>query len=57
MIQKLGTIRTYFKEDVTAALGLALVVLPIALGIAIASGVPPMAGVISAVIGGLLLLF
>ncbi|BDS09788.1 SulP family inorganic anion transporter [Aureispira anguillae] len=57
MIQKLGTIRTYFKEDVTAALGLALVVLPIALGIAIASGVPPMAGVISAVIGGIVATF
>lgn len=51
MTQKLGTITTYFKEDITAALGLALVVLPIALGIAIASGAPPMAGVISVVVG------
>ncbi|WP_052592404.1 SulP family inorganic anion transporter [Aureispira sp. CCB-QB1] len=57
MTKKLGTIQQYFKEDVTAAFGLALVVLPIALGIAVASGVPPMAGVLSAVVGGIVATF
>lgn len=57
MTQKLGTVKNYFKEDITAALGLALVVLPIALGIAVASGVPPMAGVVSAIVGGVIATF
>jgi len=57
MTTKIGTIKHHFKEDLTAAFGLALVVLPIALGIAIASGVPPMAGVIAAVVGGVVTTF
>lgn len=57
MTKKLGTIQQYFKEDITAAFGLALVVLPIALGIAVASGLPPMAGVLSAVVGGVVATF
>lgn len=57
MTKKLGTIQQYFKEDMTAAFGLALVVLPIALGIAVASGLPPMAGVLSAVVGGIVATF
>lgn len=54
---KQGTIQQYFKDDLNAAFGLALVVLPIALGIAVASGVPPMAGVLSAVVGGIVATF
>jgi len=57
MTKTLGTIQQYFKEDMTAAFGLALVVLPIALGIAVASGAPPMAGVLSAVVGGVVATF
>jgi MFS superfamily sulfate permease-like transporter len=57
MTKKLGTIQHYFKEDITAAFGLALVVLPLALGIAVASGLPPMAGVLSAVVGGIVATF
>jgi MFS superfamily sulfate permease-like transporter len=57
MTKKLGTIQQYFKEDITAAFGLALVVLPLALGIAVASGLPPMAGVLSAVVGGIVATF
>lgn len=57
MTKKLGTIQHYFKEDITAAFGMALVVLPLALGIAVASGVPPMAGVLSAVVGGIVATF
>lgn len=45
------------KEDISTAFCLALVVLPLSLGIAIASGVPPMAGVIAAVVGGLVTTF
>lgn len=55
--EKLGTIGLHFKEDIAAAFGLALVVLPIALGISIASEVPPMAGVIAAVVGGVVATF
>lgn len=50
-------IRSYFKEDITAAFGLALVVLPIALGIGIASGTTPIAGVLSAIVGGVVATF
>jgi MFS superfamily sulfate permease-like transporter len=57
MTKKLTTLQHYFKEDITAAFGLALVVLPIALGIAVASGLPPMAGVLSAIIGGVVATF
>lgn len=50
-------IRRYFREDITAAFGLALVVLPIALGIGVASGTTPIAGVLSAIVGGLVATF
>ena len=41
-----------WQSDLIAAISVALVALPLGLGIAIASGVPPMSGVISAIIGG-----
>lgn len=47
----------YFKEDIAAAFGLAFVVLPIALGIGVASGATPIAGVLSAVVGGIVATF
>jgi len=53
----IGTLKYHFKEDISAAFGLALVVLPLSMGIAIASGVPPMAGVLSAIVGGLVATF
>lgn len=46
-----------WRSDMVAALSVSLVALPLALGIAIAAGAPPMAGVISALIGGLLTTF
>ena len=46
-----------WQSDVLAAISVALVAMPLALGIAIASGVPPMAGLLSAVIGGVVTTF
>ena len=44
---------THWREDLVAAFSVSLVALPLVLGIAIASGVPPIAGLISAIIGGI----
>lgn len=49
----ISTIRRNFKDDFLAAFSVALVALPLGLGVAIACRVPPMAGVIAAIIGGL----
>lgn len=57
MTTNIADIKRYFKDDMTAAFGLALVVLPIALGIGVASGATPIAGVISAIVGGLVASF
>lgn len=46
-----------WRNDLIAALSVALVALPLALGIAIASGVEPMAGILSCVIGGVVTTF
>ncbi len=42
-----------FRGDILAGLSVALVALPLGLGIAMASGFPPLAGVTSAIVGGL----
>ena len=47
----------YWRYDVLAGLQVALVSLPLSLGIAIASGAPPVTGVISAIIAGLIFPF
>ncbi len=46
-------LKAHWREDLVAAFSVALVALPLALGIAIASGAPPISGLISAIIGGL----
>lgn len=47
----------YWRNDLIAAFSVALVGLPLALGIAIASGVAPMSGIIAAVVGGVVTTF
>ena len=51
-----GLVR-HWRSDLIASLSVLLVAVPLALGIAIASGAPPMAGLISVVIGGLVTTF
>ena len=49
----LAGLKENWRSDAIAAISVALVALPLALGIAIASGVTPIAGILSAVIGGI----
>jgi len=44
---------THFRSDFLAAISVSLVALPLGLGIAAASGAPPIAGLISAMVGGI----
>jgi MFS superfamily sulfate permease-like transporter len=46
-----------WQSDVIASVSVALVAMPLGLGIAIASGLPPMSGIITAVIGGIVATF
>ena len=41
-----------WKSDLQAALSVALIALPLSMGIALAAGAPPMAGIFSAIVGG-----
>ncbi len=46
-----------WRSDLIAAVSVSLVALPLALGIAVASGVSPMSGILSAIIGGIVTTF
>ena len=46
-----------WHNDVIASISVALVALPLGLGVAVASNVPPMAGMLSAIIGGVVTTF
>src|SRR2546423_8079534 len=45
--------RMHILQDVSASLVVFLVALPLCLGIAVASGVPPAAGLLTGIVGGL----
>ena len=47
----------HWRQDVVAGLLVSLISLPFSLGIAVASGAPPIAGLVSAIIAGFLLPF
>ena len=46
-----------WKSDLIAAVSVALIALPLSLGIALAAGAPAMAGIFSAIVGGLVTTF
>ena len=46
-----------WQSDLIAAVSVALIALPLSLGIALAAGAPPMAGILSAIIGGVVTTF
>ena len=49
--------KRHWRTDLVAALSVALVALPLGLGIAVAAGFPPMAGLVSVIVGGLVTTF
>lgn len=50
-----NSLKTHWKADLSAGFIISLIALPLCLGIAMASGLPPMAGLIAGIVGGLFL--